>query len=145
MNDGIYVLDTDILSVLQQQPERFKEHLQSIPPEQLAITIITAEEQLRGWLNKIRRAKDSDSLVRAYAKLRNTLSFFCEINILPFDTSAAVKFVDLKSQKIRIGTQDLRIAAIALSVGGVLVTRNLRDFSQVPGLIIEDWTRGESD
>jgi len=145
MNDSIYILDSDILSILQQQPEEFKERLQSLPPEQVAITIITAEEQLRGWLNKVRRARDSDSLVRAYTKLRNTLSFFCEINILPFDTSAAVKFVDLKSQKIRIGTQDLRIAAIALSVGGVLVTRNLRDFSQVPGLIIENWTGGVSD
>lgn len=42
--------------------------------------------------------------------------------------------------KIRIGTQDLRIAAIVISQNAILVTRNQRDFSRIPGLQFEDWT-----
>jgi tRNA(fMet)-specific endonuclease VapC len=50
-------------------------------------------------------------------------------------------FDQLKSAKIRIGTMDLRIAAIALSRNLTVLTRNLSDFGKVPGLRIEDWTR----
>ena len=43
-------------------------------------------------------------------------------------------------QKIRVGTQDLRIAAIALSLSSTVVTRNFRDFEKVPDLKIVDWS-----
>ncbi len=38
---------------------------------------------------------------------------------------------------------DLRIAAITLEHGGVLVTRNVRDFQDIPGLAIENWALAE--
>lgn len=65
--------------------------------------------------------------------------------ILPFTASANAQYEALRRQKIRIGTQDLRIAAIVLSVNGVLVTRNWKDFQQVPGLMLEDWSQLHSN
>lgn len=46
----------------------------------------------------------------------------------------------MRREKIRIGTQDLRITAIAISNDAVVITRNMRDFSQIPNLIIADWS-----
>jgi predicted nucleic acid-binding protein len=40
----------------------------------------------------------------------------------------------------RIGTMDLKIAAIVVSRDATLLPRNLAGFRQVPGLQIEDWT-----
>ena len=63
------------------------------------------------------------------------------IAIVGFDGKAANTFVQLKSQKIRIGTMDLKIAAITIANGAILISRNLRDFAQVPNLTVEDWTK----
>lgn len=63
------------------------------------------------------------------------------LQILPFDEAAAEQFVQLKARVKQVGTQDLKIAAIALSVNATLVTRNAVDFARIPGLKIEDWTQ----
>lgn len=61
------------------------------------------------------------------------------VNILDFDNLAATQFAVLQSQRIRIGTMDLKIAAIALANDATLLSRNLKDFCKVPGLKVEDW------
>jgi tRNA(fMet)-specific endonuclease VapC len=61
--------------------------------------------------------------------------------VLPFDAAALADFHYLRQQKVRIGTRDLRIAAIARSRSLTLVTRNLSDFGRVPNLKTEDWTK----
>ena len=73
-------------------------------------------------------------------KLWDTLEALKIIDIVKFDDRAYHRYLELRRQKIRIGTQDLRIAAIVLSHEGILVTRNRRDFAQVTGLVFEDWT-----
>ena len=60
--------------------------------------------------------------------------------VLDYDARASIAFRELVSQKVRIGTMDFKIAAIALSHDALLITRNVRDFDKVPGLRVEDWT-----
>ncbi len=67
-------------------------------------------------------------------------NYFNTVNLLAFNKNAADCYASLLQQKIRIGTQDLRIAAIAISNNAILVTRNQRDFCRIPGLQFEDWT-----
>jgi tRNA(fMet)-specific endonuclease VapC len=45
----------------------------------------------------------------------------------------------MQRQRIRVGSQDLKIASIALVNDALLLTANLRDFRQVPGLRVENW------
>jgi len=140
MTARLYVLDPDILSLIQRRQQPYVQRLLAIPPEDRAITVVSIEEQFRGWLALIRRAKSRSALVYAYARLSEALMFLSQLNILLFDDQAAEKLDDFQQQKIRIGTLDLRIAAIVLSVDGILVTRNMTDFQQVPGLTLEDWS-----
>ncbi|NER48213.1 MAG: type II toxin-antitoxin system VapC family toxin [Symploca sp. SIO1A3] len=134
------MLDTNHLSLVQRGHLDIRQRLTMIKPQEIAITIISAEEQIRGRLGIIRRANSSNELVLAYRRLKELLDELETINVLNFIPEASLIYGDLIQQKIRIGTRDLRIAAIALAVKGTLVTRNHRDFEKVPGLKVEDWT-----
>lgn len=142
----MHVLDTDSLSILQQRAgEDFARLSARIAAsgEPSHVTIVSFEEQMRGWTAYAARANTPELYVRAAAKLHALLDDFGTRSVLDFAAEAAVEFRRLKTAKIRIGTPDLRIASIVLALGpGVtLVSRNLRDFTKVPGLAVEDWTR----
>ena len=120
-------------SILRQRIEQF-------PPDELFTTIITFEEQMRGWLAFIAKAKTPEQQIYAYERLHRSLEAYRNTTVLDFDENAASVFKDLKSQKIRVGAMDLKIAAIVISRNAILVSRNLRDFEEVPGLVVKDWT-----
>jgi tRNA(fMet)-specific endonuclease VapC len=111
--------------------------------ENLAVTIVTVEEVIRGRFKGIKNASapsQADKLVLAYTRLWDILDDFKNLNILKFDQNAFTIYTEFRRQKIRIGTQDLWIAFIVLANKAILVTRNHRHFSQVPDLVQEDWT-----
>ncbi|BAT53023.1 hypothetical protein NOS3756_19680 [Nostoc sp. NIES-3756] len=137
---SFWVLDTDHVSLFQRQHPNVVQRVNQTNPQDIAITIVTVEEQLRGRLNIIRKAESSEILLTAYTRLLTNLNFFQSINVVNFNHDALNHYQALINQRIRIGTQDLRIAAITLSVHGVLVTRNRKDFAKVPNLQLEDWT-----
>ena len=140
----LWVLDTDHVSLYQRQHPVLIQRVDSFNPDEIAVTVITCEEQMYGRLNRIRKAKSVDVLISAYANLRAIWDYYRTVNLLNFNQEAYNCYAELIRQRIRIGTQDLRIAAIVLVNHGILVTRNRRDFERVPGLRIEDWTIDES-
>ncbi len=137
---SLWILDTDHVSLFQHNHPAIHQRINAIGSQAIAVTIVTFEEQIYGRLNRIRRANSEDQLLLGYRNLKATLDYFKSIDVINFDQQAYGYFSELVRQRIRVGTQDLRIAAIALSQGGIIVTRNRKDFEKVPGLQIEDWT-----
>lgn len=141
----LYLLDTDHFSLIERGIEPVVSRFARIPAHEIGITVITAEERLRGQFAYLRfvhsKHKPLEEQLQAYRWLRETIEATRDFSILDFDTRAHSIYQHLGKQKIRVGAQDLRIAAIALSVNGILVTRNTADFSQIPGLLFEDWTK----
>jgi tRNA(fMet)-specific endonuclease VapC len=139
----VVILDTDTLTLVQrasgEEYRRLTERLNNAQ-EPIAVTIVTFEEQLRGWLAFIRRAKTEAKLIDGYTRLHALLDDFQTRPVVDYDARAAAEFRRLRKAKIRIGTLDLRIASIALVYDATLVSRNLNDFTKVPGLRVEDWT-----
>jgi len=136
----LWILDTDTLTLFQNRNLRIVQRLKQINFEQVAVTTVTVEEQMRGWLDAIRQSSEPQRLVWGYLGLRRGIEFFNTIRILDFDQNVSESYKELKQAKIRVGTQDLRIAVITISNDATLVTRNLRDFSRIPNLKFEDWT-----
>jgi tRNA(fMet)-specific endonuclease VapC len=136
----LWIFDTDHTTLFGQGNPQIAQRVSAVNPKDIAITIVTFEEQMYGRLNRIRRAKSEDEAISAYASLRKTINYLTDFELLDFDRDAQHYYMEFLRQKIRVGTQDLRIAAIALSKSGILLTRNRRDFERIPGLRFEDWS-----
>ncbi len=137
------ILDTDHIVVLKyshgSEYDTLTAKIAASPDQHFVTTAITLEEQMRGWLALIRRSNDVHRQVSAYAKLNDLVDYFSRWQRLPFDDATADQFKDLRRAKVRIGTMDLKIAAIALVHESLLLSANTRDFEQVPNLRVEDW------
>ena len=141
-----YILDTDVftLAELPDSPEYLQLHarvLQLSDEDAIVTTIITYEEQTRGWLAFAAKSRGMPHQIKAYARLKKHLRIYLDFEVVDFDAAAAREFERLRSLKLQVGSSDLKIAAIAISQNAVLLSRNLRDFKKIPGLRVEDWTR----
>lgn len=134
------LLDTDHLSVLRGDPSDRREKL-SLRMNQVAddfgTTIITVEEQMRGWLASVAKERLLHRKIRPYDELARLIEFFGEYYVVRFDHRAA----DICNTftRIRIGISDRMIAAIAIANNALLLTANRRDFELVPSLRFENW------
>lgn len=140
----MYLLDTDHAVFHFGSPcvERasLARRLAEVEEQDVFLPIICFHEQFAGWQSYLRRRRDASHVVHAYRRLELLVDAFKLIEIAPFDQAAAHEFDSQRSQGVRIGTFDLRIASIALTRDFTVLTRNAVDFEKVPGLRHEDWT-----
>ena len=140
----MYILDTDLFSLTERTDnhasQRLRFRLLQHRGVKWATTIITFEEQMRGWMSWLSQSRTLDQQVERYRKLQTMLWRYRDTDVLGFDDQALLILKCLQQQRIRIGTMDLKIAAIALANNATLLSRNLKDFSKVPGLKVEDWS-----
>jgi tRNA(fMet)-specific endonuclease VapC len=137
---SLFVLDTDLLSLYYRGDPVVIQRVNARPSTELAISIITIDEQLTGWYPLTRQARWPDQVARAYAHLGEAVVRLAKWRTLPYTESAIARVAQLKALRLNVRVMDLRIAAVALEHGAVVATRNLRDFGRIPGLAAEDWS-----
>lgn len=139
----MYILDTDHMSLLERKTSheapRLFFRLSAISDDDYGTTIVSFEEQMRGWLALLASARTVEKPIEFYGRLKNALYRYNKIQIFDFDFQAADILSDLQNQRLRIGTMDLKIAAIAMANKATLLSRNLKDFGKIPTLQVEDW------
>jgi tRNA(fMet)-specific endonuclease VapC len=140
------VLDTDHLSILQRRDSphagSLRQRIASVKDEEVVTTVVTYEEQVRSWLSQIGRHSDVQQQIPFYDRLVRFADFFADWELLPFNQGAADNFKEFRRRRVRISSTDLKIASIVLVYNATLLSRNLDDFANVPGLKIENWLSG---
>jgi tRNA(fMet)-specific endonuclease VapC len=137
---SLFLLDTDHLTLYQMGHSQLLQNVARHVTDQLAISVITVEEQLAGWQRALRQARDDTRREQIYQRMARTVEELSGWLVLPLTQSALGRHASLVRRRLNVGSNDLKIAATALENGAVVVTRNLRDFQRVSGLSCEDWT-----
>lgn len=135
----LHILDTDTLSFYDRGYQPTVSRVVAMPINQIAVAVVTAEEQTLGRLAYLRRAKSDTEIAYAYQGLTNSLRLLSGFHVMTFSGAAIARYKSLLAKRLNVGKMDLRIAAIALEAGATVITRNLHDFERVPGLTCENW------
>jgi tRNA(fMet)-specific endonuclease VapC len=139
---SLFILDTDTLTFYQHgnavvyaavQDARKNGHT-------LALTVVTVEEQAKGWFKAFNSAQTHPRLAALSHLFAQATESWANFSILPQTEASLNRFDALVARKLNVGKMDLRIASVALELGAIVVTHNTRDFARVPGLLIADWT-----
>lgn len=139
---SLYIFDTDVLSLLQYNHPKVMQQCIAHFHDDLAITIISVEEQLAGWYARLRQAKTTDDLAQLYQRMTETVEMLRQFQLVSFSKNAILRYRQLAGRKLGVRKSDLRIAAIALENGATVVTRNRRDFS---ASLASRWKTGRFD
>ena len=104
--------DTDHVSVLQvpgsQRRTSLVARMTLAADQSFGVSIVSVEEQMRGWLSTIAKERQIDRQVKPYHELGRLFEFFQAFVIKPFDHTAAAKFAELRASKVRVASMDFK-------------------------------------
>jgi tRNA(fMet)-specific endonuclease VapC len=135
-----FLLDTDHLTLYEWGHAPLIQRLNVSPPDEVGVSAVTVGESLQGRIANVSKARDGLTRIRRYAQLVDTVQMLQQFPLVAFDQASENQFQQLLAMRLRVGPQDLKIAAVALVNNLTVLTRNRRDFSRVPGLPLDDWT-----
>ncbi|GBF81230.1 type II toxin-antitoxin system VapC family toxin [Aphanothece sacrum] len=137
----MYLLDTDTLTHLHAGNTNVINRLETLQDEEIAITIITKIEILRGRIDYVLKAFSAKDLLKAQELYSRSETLINQLPVILIEQNAANQFERLQNiSKLRkIGRADMLIASITLANQAILVTRNIRHFRQFPNLLVENW------
>src|SRR6266403_1666874 len=119
---SLHVLDTDTLSLLQERHGGVLARVAACDPNDIAVTVLTVEEQLSGWYRRLRRAKKPEELAKVYDRLTAAVRSLSRLPILSFSEAAILQVKALQAANLNVRKMDLSIAAIALEHQAIVVT-----------------------
>jgi tRNA(fMet)-specific endonuclease VapC len=136
-----YLFDSDTLTHYSHGHPGVVARMETHAEGEIGLTAISIEESLTGWQARLRKCKHPEQFEHVYQNLIDSVTTAADFRSVNFSMEAFVRFNELKKLKLNVGKNDLRIAAIALEHNATVVSANLRDFTRVPGLKVEDWTQ----
>jgi len=129
-----HLLDTDIcIYLIKQKPPEVLKHFSRLSTGDIGISSVSTSELYYG-ASKSQRVQENTEALN---------DFLLPLDIMPYNEIASTFYgtlrVDLERRGQIIGMMDMMIAAHALSLDIALVTNNVREFSRVQGLQVENW------
>jgi len=137
----MFLLDTDVATLVFHKHERVLARMAKVSSEQIALALVTRLEMLHGRIEAVMKAAKGEELLRAVGGLVKSETFLGQFPIISIDQAAAERFDALRAIKKlkKMDRGDLLQAVIALANDATLVTRNTKDYANVPGLRLENW------
>jgi tRNA(fMet)-specific endonuclease VapC len=139
----VYLLDTNIITYSFYHPENhpyLMHKIRTVKERDQCVSSVTVEELLRGRLAALKPSdRTFPEIWQRYHYFEEALKDVTKLKVLPFD-EAAFRAYETIPASVRCGRHDKMIAATALSNNLTLVTANVKDFKDIPNLVIEDWT-----
>ena len=129
-----YMLDTDMCSyIIKERPASVNQHFKKLDMDNICISIVTYAELMYG-VERSSSRRINHAVIKDFSR---------HLDIINWDVSAADQYAvlrtDLEAKGTPIGAMDMMIAAHSKSLNTILVTNNLKHFTKVAGLRIENW------